>query len=253
MESLLALVDLTGTEFTICTAVIFIAGMVRGFSGFALSAVVMAALVSILPPVELIAICWFLEFTASLFMVRGGIKDYDKFTVYGLVVGSASGAPIGYYLTNTLPIETSKIIALVIILVLAVLQLLKVRASILATKPGVILSGITAGIAAGLAGVGGMMTALYVLARDSSVETMRGSLIMYLFMMIPFGLFYQIYFGLMDIQAVIRGLIWVPVSFTGVIAGNMMFSQKYAPYYKPFCLALLMVLAAVGLARMVIA
>ncbi|MEE9313147.1 MAG: sulfite exporter TauE/SafE family protein [Rhizobiaceae bacterium] len=253
MESLLALVDLTGTEFAICTAVIFAAGMVRGFSGFALSAVVMASLVSILPPFELIAVCWFLEFSASLMMVRGGVKVWDKSIVTGLVIGSALGAPFGYYLTNTLPVETSKTIALIIILVLAVLQLLKVRASFLATKPGLLISGATAGIATGLAGVGGMVIALYVLARDAAAETMRGSLIMYLFLMVPFGLFYQIYFGLMDGQAVKRGLVWIPVSMLGVLAGKYVFNPKFAPYYKPFCLALLMVLAAVGLIRMGIA
>jgi len=253
MDSLPALVNLTGTEFAVSTAVIFIAGVVRGFSGFALSAVVMAALVSILPPIELIAVCWFLEFAASLIMVRGGIRDWDKLTVFGLVIGSAIGAPLGYYLTYVLPIETSKMIALIIILVLAVLQLLKVRARLLATKPGLLLSGATAGIVTGLAGVGGMVIALYVLARDAPAAMMRGSLVMYLFLMAPFALFYQVYFGLMDAQAVARGVIWIPIVLAGVVAGQLIFSPKLAPYYKPFCLALLMVLAAVGLIRMGIA
>ena len=44
METLLGLTNLSQLEFWICLVVIFLAGMVRGFSGFALSALVMAAL-----------------------------------------------------------------------------------------------------------------------------------------------------------------------------------------------------------------
>ena len=96
--------------------------------------------------------------------MRDGVRQWDRAVVTGLVVGSGLGLPIGLYLTNTLPIETSKAIALGVILTLAALQLLKVRAAFLATKPGVYLSGLTAGMATGLASVGGMVVALYVLA-----------------------------------------------------------------------------------------
>ena len=72
LASLLTAVDLTGREFLILTVIVIVAGIVRGFSGFALSAVVMASAVIILPPVQLIPICWWLEMTASVLMARGG-------------------------------------------------------------------------------------------------------------------------------------------------------------------------------------
>ncbi|MEM6465857.1 MAG: sulfite exporter TauE/SafE family protein, partial [Pseudomonadota bacterium] len=56
---------LTPGELTFAVIVAFCAGMVRGFSGFALSAMIMAVLVLILPPLELLAICWCLEVAAS--------------------------------------------------------------------------------------------------------------------------------------------------------------------------------------------
>ena len=81
METLLGLTNLSQLEFWICLVVIFLAGMVRGFSGFALSALVMAALVVILPPIELIVVCWFLEMSASLLMVRDGVRQWDRAVV----------------------------------------------------------------------------------------------------------------------------------------------------------------------------
>ena len=167
METLLGLTNLSGWQFWVCLAVIFLAGMVRGFSGFALSALVMAGLMVILPPIELIVVCWFLEISASLLMVRDGMRQWEKSVVIGLVVGSGVGLPIGLYLTNTLPIDTSKTVALLTILALAVLHLLKVRTAFLVTKPWVYVSGLTAGMATGLASVGGMVVALYVLAREA--------------------------------------------------------------------------------------
>ena len=231
-------------------AVIFIAGVVRGFSGFALSALVMAGLVVILPPVELIVVCWFLEMSASLLMVRGGVREWDRSVVYGLVIGSALGLPIGLYLTDTLPVDTSRTIALVIILILAALQLLKVRAAFLATKPGVYVSGLTAGMATGLAAVGGMVVALYVLAREAPAGVMRASLVMYLFISSCLSFVYLNTYGMFDLQAIARGLSWAPICMIGVLAGQVLFTPRLEPYYKPFCLCLLMVLATAGLIRM---
>lgn len=250
MSTILSLTGLDSLQFILCTVVVFFAGMVRGFAGFALAALVMASLVTIIPPIELIAVCWFLEISASLLMVRDGIEQWDRGMVLGLVAGSAMGAPVGLYLTNTLPVETSKSIALVIIFVLAVLQLTKVRFRFLATRPGVFLSGLLAGVVSGLASVGGMVVALYVLARDAPARVMRASLVMFLAISSIVSLFYLIGFDMMTGQAVARGLILAPICMLGVVAGQAFFRPALEPYYKPFCLVLLMLLAAAGLVRM---
>ena len=55
-DSLLNWTALTGQEFAILTVIVVIAGIVRGFSGFALSAIVMASAVIILPPVQILSL-----------------------------------------------------------------------------------------------------------------------------------------------------------------------------------------------------
>ncbi len=185
-------------------------------------------------------------------MVRGGIRDADRGIVTGLVVGSVCGAPIGYYLTTTLPIDTSKALALSVILVLAVLQLLNVRATFLATKPGLYVSGLAAGLATGLGNVGGMVVALYVLAREQAARSMRASLVMFLFVSSLFGFVYLILFGMMDMTAAARGLILAVPTMIGVVVGKMLFLPRLEGYYKPFCLALLIFLAVVGLVRLAV-
>ena len=243
------LLGLSPTEVYWLLAITFAAGLVRGFSGFALSALVMASAVLILPPVELIPMLWWLEMSASLLMLKGGIKDADRQTAYGLVIGSACGWPVGLYLTTSLPVATSKTLALVIIVSLAVTQLAKIRLSFLATKPGLYGAGFVAGIASGLAHVGGMVVALYVLASDAPARSMRGSLVLFLFLGSITSMLTLLAFGVMDFSGVKRGLIFAIPTMFGVFVGQQLFTERLAPYYRPFCLTLLLGLASTSLIR----
>ncbi|TCL01317.1 hypothetical protein BXY66_2630 [Shimia isoporae] len=238
------------TEHYLWLALIcFVAGMVRGFSGFALSAVVMAAGVIFLPPIALIPILWFQEMTASLLMVRGGWKEANRRTVTGLVLGSAIGVPIGLTLTQSLPVDTSKLLALSVIVLLAATQLAKLRLPFLATRAGLWGSGVLAGIATGLAHVGGMVVALYVLASNAPAREMRASLVLFLFASSLISLMTYLIFDVMTAQSALRGLALAPASALGVIAGKTMFRPAWEPYYKPFCLSLLIALATLGILR----
>ncbi|MDG1530176.1 MAG: sulfite exporter TauE/SafE family protein [Paracoccaceae bacterium] len=175
MENFATLLNVTQTEALVLAGIVFLAGVVRGFSGFALSALVMASAVLILPPVELIPICWCLEIAASILMVRGGWKEADRPTAVGLVIGSAIGTPVGIALTLAVSISTSKTIALVLIISLALSQLFKINSPLLATKPGLWVSGFVVGIATGLASVGGMVVALYVMSRSAPAKKNAGN------------------------------------------------------------------------------
>jgi len=252
MNYLLTFTNLTAQEFITLAIIVFVAGIVRGFSGFALSGLVMATAVIILPPIALIPMLWWMEMTASLLMMKGGFKDADKPTAYGLVIGSSLGWPIGLALTKALPIETSKIIALAIIVTLALTQLAKIRLAFLATKPGLYGAGLLAGIVSGLSNVGAMVVALYVLAADAPARSMRGSLIVFLFLSSLVSFFIQLAFGVMDLSGITRGLVFAAPTALGVMIGLRLFVPRFEPYYRPVCLTLLISLAGVSLIRTVL-
>ena len=75
LESLLNLLEFSATELAMVGSVVFLASVVRGFSGFALSALVMAGLALTIQPSALLPICMMLELAASVLMVRGGIQN----------------------------------------------------------------------------------------------------------------------------------------------------------------------------------
>lgn len=228
---------------------VFVAGLVRGFAGFALSAIVMASIVTFIPPIELIPICFVLECIASVAMFRGGMKDADMKVVGGLVIASIIGLPIGLWVTVSVDVELSKMIALLVVLGLTASQFANFRVKFLATKAGLYTSGIVAGIVTGLASVGGLAIALYVLARDAEPRQMRASLVMYLAWGMFASLVFQLLFGVLDMQALWRGLILSPVLLAGVFIGTSFFRPSLVHLYKRVCLILLVLLCVVGLAQ----
>lgn len=247
-----AYLNLTTTELVALALITFAAGLVRGFSGFALSAIVMATAVLILPPIELIPMLWWLEMTASLVMFKGGWADADRTTAYALVIGSTLGWPIGLTLTMSLPVETSKMVALATIILLAATLLARVRLSALASRPGLYATGIVAGIVSGLANVGGMVVALYVLATDAPARTMRGSLVLFLLLGAIASMIVQLLWGVMDLSGIRRGLALALPTALGVVIGQRLFIPRLEAWYRPFCLTLLLGLASTGLIRLAV-
>lgn len=252
IEHLLSLSNFSLLQASLACAAVFCAGLVRGFAGFGLSAVMMASVVTLVPPVSLIPVCFMLETAASLVMFKGGVKQADMRIVWGLVIGSVTGLPLGLYATNSLDSELSKLIALLLILVLALTQLFKLKPTFLATRPGLYLSGLISGIATGLASVGGMVVALYILASDAEPKRMRASLVMYLFLGMFTSFAYLSYFGMFTAEARWRVLILTPVMLLGLFVGTRLFRPSLEPYYKPACLVFLMLLCAVGLFRQLV-
>lgn len=250
-DDLTLLTNLSAQDFTIAAIAVFLAGLVRGFAGFGLSAILMASIVTIIPPIELIPICYVLEAAASMTMFRGGMKDADMRVVWGLVIWSALGIPIGLFATTSIDTDVSRLIALTVILSLTIAQLLRLRPKFLATTTGLFASGFVAGIVTGLASVGGMVVALYVIALRTDVKTMRASLIMFLFIGMATSLVYLLLYDMMTPLAFRRGLTFVPIVLVGVLLGTLLFRPSLAHLYKRVCLILLISLCVVGLGRQI--
>ena len=250
LSNLQNFLSLSGSEVIISLLVVLLAGMVRGFAGFGMSALIMAGLALIIPPVTLIPVCFMMETVASFLMFRGGFRMADRKVVWGLVIGTVVGTPIGLMATMAVSPDTSRTIALVVILVLALLQLLRSPPAILATRKGLYGAGLIAGIASGLASVGGMVVALYVLAQQAPAARMRASLVMYLALaMIATGIWLYVS-GLLNMLVLQRSLVFAPVVILGVLLGTLLFRPSLEQFYKRFCLGLLMTVAMSGLIRM---
>jgi uncharacterized protein len=245
------LAGITEWEWVFCSSVAFLAGCVRGFSGFGLSAVSMACLVLILPPVELIPIFYVLEGAASLAMFRGGIRNADMSHVWPLAFGSFLGVPLGLLATTTVSPEVSKLVAVLVILMLTTLQSFRSMPAVLISTPGRYAVGTIAGVVTGLASVGGMVVALYVLASRAPASQMRAALTMFLFIGMFTSLGHMLLYGVMTETAFIRGAILTPMTLAGVFLGTWAFKPAWQVYYRRFCLLLLVGICLASLGRLI--
>ena len=250
LDYLQNLLELSAQETLIALSVVFFAGVVRGFSGFALSALVMSGLALIIPPISLIPICFILEAVAGLLMIKSGFKHADKRIAWGLVLGSAIGTPVGLYITAHVSPDISRLLALCVILSLTLMQLFKKSPAFLATRPGLYITGVVSGVVTGIASVGAMVVALYVLSQKAPAARMRATLVMYLFLGLFPGSIWLSLSGFLNSLAITRGLILAPLAIAGVLLGTMFFRPSLESAYKRFCLVLLVILASIGLIRL---
>ncbi|MEM7644269.1 MAG: TSUP family transporter [Pseudomonadota bacterium] len=234
----------------LAVATVIVAGAVRGFAGFGLSAIIMAALAPVIPPIDLIPVCWTLEMLAAAFLTRGTWDQADRPAALILTITVFAGLPVGLAITRLLTPDQSSLIALLLILALSALLLAGVRLPWLASRTGTAAAGTGAGLISGLAGAGGLTIALYALIRDLPARAMRGTMILY---MIGGGLTSLIVFVATDVfttQAFTRAAVLAIPAVAGVFLGRALFTPRWEPFYKPFCLTLLIGLSAVGLARL---
>lgn len=141
-------------------------------------------------------------------------------------------------------------IALGCIASLTALLLGKIKLDFLANPKGHLGVGICAGIATGLASVGGMVVALFVLVSNVPARQMRATLVVFLLLSQALTLIILIAYGVMDQRAALRGVTLAVPATLGVYLGKKFFISKLEPFYRPFCLLLLIGLALMGLVRM---
>jgi hypothetical protein len=94
-----------------------------------------------------------------------------------------------------------------------------------------------------------MVVALYVLASERDPRSMRGAIVMYLFIGIFTSIFWHLFYGIMDMRAVTRGLVFIPILLIGIFIGFKLFSPKLQNFYKQFCLILLIFISMASLLR----
>lgn len=252
LEYVLASSGLSVSELAYCLVAVFIAGLVRGFSGFALSALIVASMVRIMPPIELLPLNYMLEFVAGAATIRHGLRDADMRIGKFLVIGSAIGLPVGLWWLTHLPADTTKLIALGLILLLSITLLARVKPKGLDRSGAVLGAGVVAGIVSGLAGVGGMVIVIFNFAVGLPARTVRGTVVLYLVAGTAFSLVFYLAYGLFTAQSFVRFGVLVVPAMLGVIIGTRLFSPESEKYYRAFCLGLLILLSVVGIVSTVV-
>ena len=231
-----------------CTA-IFFAALVRGYSGFGLSALMVTSLALVIPPVEVVPMAMALEVVASVTMLHRVWRDVSWRRTGLLLIAAAIGTPFGLWLLTTLSADVMRVVISLIVLCacLGIWFGLKFRG--LESRGAVAGTGLISGVAQGAAAVGGLPLVLYFLSVSAPAVVIRATLIVYLLFVGAFSFAVAGYNGLVTPEMVLRGALLTLPLVIGNALGNHRFVTASPESFRRFALVLLMILALLGLLR----
>jgi uncharacterized membrane protein YfcA len=228
---------------------IFLAAIVRGYSGFGFSLLAITALSLVLPPSHIVPSIFMLEVAASLHLLPGIWKDVHWRSLAPLTLGCLVATPPGVFLLANVPAAPMQIAMAGFVLAAT---LLLWRGFALKTMPGSIAStaaGAASGFANGAFGIGGPPVILFYFASPAGAVAGRASLIAYFLATDLIGLAFQWREGLLTRDAALRAAIFLAPLLAGVWLGARSFKSADPAVFRKYVLAILAGLALLTAAK----
>lgn len=232
--------------------VVFFAAVVRGYSGFGTSALMVISLSLIIPPIEVVPIALFMEIVASLGLLKQIWKDVAWRTIRWLLIGAALGMPAGFALLAALPEEVMRAVISVLVLSASAALWFGYQLKREAHSGHTFATGVVSGVANGTAAVGGLPVVLFFLSTSAGIAMSRATVIVYLMLGNIYGVGVAHANGLIDTEVLQRSALFCLPLFIGVWAGNRHFLKTTPESFRKFTLLLLMFLASLGLLRAIL-
>ncbi len=245
----MAAIDLPANLLWLSALAVFLAAIIRGFSGFGLAALLVTGLTLILPAAQVVPIALLLELVSSVAMAPSAWRQADWPLMRWFLAGALVGTPIGLWSLQALPASDLKLTISILVL-LATLFLWR-RIQITPRKgPWLTLAiGVVSGFTNGVAALGGLPFVIYLLAIGKPDGGVRASATSYLLIInaIAAGAFAQQ--GVIDLQVLLLAAIFAIPTVAGIALGHRLFARDDKGRYRPLVLLLLSVLAVIGLSQ----
>ena len=241
--------DFTPLLFTYVFAAVFLAGIVRGATGFGFSLIMIVLLTLFFAPAEVAPVILFWEVLASIGHLPFVYKQVDWKSLRWLALGVAIGTPFGVYCLVSIPVDLMRLIINAVVLVLTAMLFFGLRPRRSPTPSQTTGVGLLAGVINGASANGGPPVILFFLSSPAGAAVGRASLIaFFLFTDVWASLFYWqqdlIYRGTLIFTVVFL----VPMAM-GMWIGNRWFVSVDEARFKKVVLALLMAISVVGLVK----
>jgi uncharacterized membrane protein YfcA len=224
---------------------IFLAAIVRGYSGFGFSLLSITALSLIYPPAKVIPAIFLLEIAASLHLLPSIWKDVHWRSLAFLMAGALIGTPLGVYALANFP-QAPMTLALACFVLLATALLW--RGFALKTMPSGAATlgvGTATGLANGAFGMGGPPVVLFYFASPAGNAAGRASLIAYFLFTDVVGIAFLAREGLVTQQSGLLALIFLPALVLGVWLGSRSFKTADPARFRKIVLLVLAALAII--------
>ena len=239
------------TPFIIASAslLIFLAAIVRGFSGFGFSLLAVTSLSLLLPAQEVVPSIFMLEVAASLHLLPSIWKDVHWKSLVPLIIGCLIATPLGVYLLAHAPQAPMQIALGVFVLVAVAMMALGYAMKSMPNPLTSTLVGAASGFCNGAFGIGGPPVILFYFASPAGHIAGRASVIAFFLATDLIGLMFQAGEGLVTKDAFIRALIFLPALLLGVWLGSRGFKSANQETFRKVVLAIMALLGAITLIK----
>ncbi len=230
-------------------ASIFVAAIIRGFSGFGFSLLAVTSLSLVMNPAEIVPSIFLLEIAASLHLLPGIWKDIHWRSLWPLALGCLVATPFGVWLLAHIDAPPMQVAMGLFVLGASFLLY---RGFALKTMPGTAASfgaGAASGLANGAFGTGGPPVVLFYFASPAGNIAGRASLIAYFLFTDVIGLVFLAREGLVTGAAGFRAALYLPALVAGVWLGARGFSNADPAAFRRYVLLLLALLAVLAIAK----
>ena len=231
------------------SAAIFLAAIVRGFSGFGLSLLAVTAISLMLPVAQIVPSIFLLEIAASINLIPSIWREIHWRSLRWLMVGYVIGLPIGTYALIHAPEAPTQIVLGLFVIGTSILML---RGFHLERTPGNAAStaaGTASGVLNGAFGIGGPPVVLFYFATPGAAAIGRASIIFFFLFTDLLGVGYFAAQGIVTTQSFVQSLAWLPALLVGVWIGAHGFRRMNQDVFRRWVLVILIALALLGIGK----
>jgi len=236
-------------ELTYALVVVFLAAIIRGYTGFGFSALVVLGLSLWLAPAEVVPMVLLLEIVASIHMLPAVWRHIDWYRLGWLLLGSAFSIPLGVYLLASLPETEMRILISTLILAASILIGLGFSIRDGNGRGWILTAGLVSGAMTGAAATGGLAVVVFFLSTSLNPAVSRATLVALFLATDIYSASLAGSHGLVTVDTFVRGGLFLIPLFIGISLGSRQFGRSRVNSLRRLTLMLLIVLSVLGLLR----
>jgi uncharacterized membrane protein YfcA len=246
---LLAQLAAHGQLLLVSSIAIFLAAVVRGFSGFGFSLLAITAISIFMPAQEIVPSIFLLEVAASLNLIPSIWREIDWRGIAFLILGYVIGLVPGIYALVHAPAAPLNIALGLFVIVTSLVMLSGFRLQKTPGPPAIVATGVASGLLNGAFGTGGPPVVLFYFSTPAAAAVGRASIIAFFFLTDTLGLIGQAYSGIITTQSFVQFIAWIPALLVGVAIGAKGFKHMEQVKFRKAVLIILIGLAVVTLVK----
>ncbi len=233
--------------FAAACAVVALAGIVRGFSGFGAALVMVPGLTMVYGARSAVPLAMMIDWIAVLQMLSVAYRHAERTTVLPLGIAAVICLPFGSIILVSVDAESMKTAIAIVVLVFVGIMSLGWRYRGRPSKIAAACAGVVGGFLNGATGMGGPPAILFYLSGERDARVARASLAGVFAVTTTAGLITFAVLGLIDIALILKCVFLAPTFMAGVWLGSRFFGRAAEKVYRSVAMVILALIAVTAL------